>query len=546
MNADSIAHSGRASLPKEVVLELLREILGDEPVDINASFFSHGGDSLLFLMFLSRLNERLAIEMNSLDFDGDSPLISLIETLEQHHDRPIASSIDVAIDLIEESGAVPVTANRYSYLSRMGSGADEWSLPSQIFQLDYRPDSLSLQAAAETLVARHDGLRFDIARNGQEWTQTIGAGSISTRSTTYDGLFGDAGYDGFLEREIDAACAQLKLAGPKATILLVISKNSSGSHLVLIFHHAFIDGVALSTLENELLAILRGGPDAIKENPGPTSYVTYAREQLPHCASLIEEGRIYWGSLPWDQIRPFRYDQPDLNTEMEQRFTVFHERYFDGNDFDRASQFMMRSTGVALSTLLISSLASAYGVWTGEKFLHLDLAHHGRSIDSSQNDFSETVGWINQTAPMIIPTSGALIDIAVEISPQINAIAKLASTFTYCRYLCDDESVAKQFRQYPEATISLNILTAPQRRAGLNSVTPVYPFNRLPKRGRRVHQLSGGIVREAKHLKLALDHNSKAIDPVRVRDLLEHWGDALSSGLEKITAKRLAHSSTPL
>lgn len=30
MNADSIAHSGRASLPKEVVLELLREILGDE------------------------------------------------------------------------------------------------------------------------------------------------------------------------------------------------------------------------------------------------------------------------------------------------------------------------------------------------------------------------------------------------------------------------------------------------------------------------------------------------------------------------------------
>lgn len=431
----------------------------------------------------------------------------------------------------KNDSSVFVTANRYSYLSKMGADGDAWTLHSPIYVIGKHRTHSELLDALRCFVARHDGLRLRAKCTDGIWQQWIHDGKLDALTYPYSGRFDDHLYVPFVQDRIREVRSFMSLQ--QRNLVFLISEDQSGDawHIIAVFHHALFDAASSRIFFREMLAFVTDcGISHL--DPQPASYREFCLDYKRRCAAQVDDGANYWRLLPWQHALPTPCDDDKCRGELDHRWTVEHEMLFSRSSFDNATRAIARTGHPSIAAVLLATAARAYGMWTGRSHLFLDLAYHGRPVYYGAADFTDMIGWTSETVPLIIVTDGSTLEIIEAARSQLYQLEAFAPLYGYCRYLCSRKSTRCEFITHPEPDISLNIVMnqshVERHRAGVMQIPQV------PIAGRRVHLISGGAMRTEKYFRISWDYSSKAFLAASVTKFLSLWCRTLIDGFRDL------------
>jgi hypothetical protein len=111
-----------------------------------------------------------------------------------------------------------------------------------------------------------------------------------------------------------------------------------------------------------------------------------------------------------------------------------------------------------LEHCILAAIARAFGTWRGHEAIQLALVMHGRTEEGIAGPPERAVGWISETVPIVLPTTGALPYLVEDTRRQLEAAARMGRAFGVLRHVSAAGGAAAEFvRSCPEPEISLNI-----------------------------------------------------------------------------------------
>jgi hypothetical protein len=426
--------------------------------------------------------------------------------------------------LHHSSQDVYVTANRYAYLSALRPRHNHWRFMSRVFELERPMQAHHLHVASRALLARHDGLRLRIYERDNTWHQTITDDTSALQ--VYEQDISSNDYVEEFNRLVGDRFSTITLGDRPFAILALGKEGVSPFHVVFLTHHALIDGVSVRIIERDFFEFYDASL-ASRTPPEPrfsVSYRDYCEAYRAHFSNLESRALEFWRAQPWSSIN----SPPGSAAGPPQRYTHEHALTFEHGD--RLIQSIGKN---ALSVALLSSLARAYGVWTGEAWFCLGLAHHSRSPLHGSVDAGGVVGWLLDITPLIIPTDGASAHQATR--RMLAQSDTMGRAFSFLRH-----------RQPGAASAGIDEWRAPQMvlNMGLGPHHALPSFVRTVQRARMrrtpalldaVYPMAGGVVLSEKDgtLRLSWDFNSQHTAPGEITILLRQWEEELRAVLRE-------------
>jgi amino acid adenylation domain-containing protein len=290
------------------LLELWRELLGNDRLGVTDHFFAHGGHSLLAVRLLARVRERFA-HAPSLAVIFAAPtvraLAARIDT-----DAAAGGSVHGPV-AADRSGELPLSfgQSRLWALERLTGGAADYLIPA-VVELRGELDAARLLAAFDAVCARHEVLRSRFGeRDGEGWQAVRpaepGAGWIEEAS--------DWSEDACRERVAALAGRAFDLAEESPLRVALLRRAADRHVLVLVLHHIVADAASLPILLADLQAAYAEPAQALPALP--LQYGDYALWQRERAGQTAATQELAWWrerlhglptvhGLPLDRPRP--------------------------------------------------------------------------------------------------------------------------------------------------------------------------------------------------------------------------------------------------
>ncbi|MFF7725018.1 MupA/Atu3671 family FMN-dependent luciferase-like monooxygenase [Streptomyces sp. NPDC008001] len=288
----------------------------------DASFFDLGGHSITAIRLVNRAREEFGTEYPMVRFYEQPTLRAMAAYLAGASGGTGSSGdgdgdgdsgrIGIGIGDVVEHRA-PATEQQ----ARFATGQLGHPLP-QVFNVAMRLtltgdlDVPALRTALTRLVARHDGLRTRIVRDGDGWQQEIlRARPVGLPVEDLTGLPEGERADAVERISAAAAEAPFDLATGAGPALRLLRSGERTWVLLFVLHHAVCDGWAVSLVLKELAALYgaaaKGLPDGLA--PDPYQPGAYAHWQREHADPATDERKLAFWRRELDGV-PFGVDLP--------------------------------------------------------------------------------------------------------------------------------------------------------------------------------------------------------------------------------------------
>ncbi|GAA1221701.1 amino acid adenylation domain-containing protein [Prauserella alba] len=387
-----------ATHAEQVLLGIVRDVLGDDGVRLDDHFLEVGGDSIVSLQVVSRAR-REGLRLGPRDvLDGGTV-------------AGIAARCNAAsggTDTGPSTGDAPLTPVMRDLLDRAPEPGDfcQWTeicVPAG-------GDLATWSRVVDAVLRTHDVLRAHLAPGADGTGRgdrvlripdpgAVTAADVLTRVTAsgdprdlVDGWIADV-------RE------QFDVDHPPLVRVLWVDRGPAElGRLVVVAHHLLVDGVSWRVLLDDL-ADAYDGRDLVK----PTPFLGWARAldtaadaragELPHWRAV--------GRNPQKRLTRARFD-PQRDTAA----TAVHHEFSLDHETSRALLTRLPTAYHATpDTVLLTALTRAIGRWRDrEPDLYVALEGHGRHApDPAQEfDLSRTVGWFTAVHParITLPDGG--------------------------------------------------------------------------------------------------------------------------------------------
>ncbi|KOR42084.1 thioester reductase, partial [Xanthomonas oryzae] len=311
---------------EQVLATLWGDLLGVEQVGRHDDFFALGGHSLLAVQLISRLRERLGVELALADIFAHPTLAALASVLAHAAPQTLPPIVPAA-----RTAPLPLSfaQQRLWFLAQLDRQADLAYLMANGLRLRGHLDRQALMHALDRLVARHETLRTRIALQHGEPVQIIDPDGVGFSCTEHDlSTFSDPQDQVrvHIEQEMHTRfdMAQQRLARGR-----LLRLGESDHVLLVTLHHLICDGWSMGRLVGELStlysAFAQGQPDPLP--PLSLQYADVAVWQRRWISSeVLQRQREFWGEqlqdapplldLPTDHPRPplqdYRGDTVDI------------------------------------------------------------------------------------------------------------------------------------------------------------------------------------------------------------------------------------------
>ena len=432
---------------ERTVATIWQEVLGVERVGIHDNFFDLGGDSILSLQIVARLNQCKLNANPKLIFQHQT-IAELVLHLEQDAQRPLADQNAVI-------GEIPLTPIQHWFFEQRFTHQQHWN-HSMLVGSPTPFDHTALANALQALLNHHDALRIGYRQFCEGWCQQNRDRGETLSLTVTD-----------LTSHPEARCALTQTAhqlqetldlerGPLLRAGL-FRLGADGDRLLLTIHHLVIDGMSWRILFEDLADAYRQAcqGQSIVLPAKTSSFQTWAHalQEYAHSAELQTECE-YWRRMVEENGLGIYEDcaNGDDTVASTEHVTI-------GLDAERTTRLLGEARNAYhtdINDLLLTAVMRALKRWRGIRSLLIDMEGHGREMLFDGIDIARTVGWFTSLFPVWLALDEG-DDMACDIKTvkeMLRTIPKKGIGYGILRYLTRDE----QLQRTPTPSISFNYL----------------------------------------------------------------------------------------
>jgi amino acid adenylation domain-containing protein/FkbH-like protein len=531
------------SLVEEELAAIWREVLGVERVSARDNFFELGGHSLLAIQVISRVREKLKVEM---------PLFSLfdaptIQQLARGLDSGVWTQNHLPLLPMQSGprdGRLPLSSvqERLWFLDQVSPGGHAYNVPVAL-RLKGVLNTFGLQRALNEVVRRHEALRTTFANEGGELFQLIGpAQPMEIEVTNLEWAPLEDREDqtnSWLNTEVQQPFDLVR--GP--LIRVKLARLGATDHVLsVVMHHAISDGWSLTIFFQELETYYRAfaaGSPAPELPPLPVQYADFAHWQRKWMqGAKLEQELAYWKgklngapasvTLPVDQAEPAADASGRAGRLVEKFPPATAEALGAFSHHENATPFMV----------LMAALAITFEKWARQQDMVFGTVVAGRTRHEVEN----VIGCFMNFLPIRVQVSDD--DTGRELIARARSVVLEAQGHQDCPFEKIVEAVNPERRanQNPLYNVALLLQNFPEKLfQGRNlEVTPMPVDVEAAQLDLRFEAEFSG-----RNLSLSCEYKTDLFSPGTVEQLLASYRGVLEALLKNPAAKVAEFGITP-
>ena len=351
---------------QQQLAQIWSQILKLDHIGIHNNFFELGGHSLLATQIISRIRQKLAIELPIRTIFESPTINQLASRIERENNITDTSTIQP----IAREGNLPLSyaQQRLWFLAQLEPDSYVYNIPLA-YHLTGKLNFAALEQSLRAIIARHESLRTNfLVKDGQP-TQIIHEGIIWQITTTNLEHLSPEETEAQVEK-ITTQQAQQPFNLTQDCLfraqLLILDKEE---HILLLtMHHIISDGWSMNLLWSELIALYQ----AFNNNQTsplsalPIQYLDFAVWQRQWLEEKIIPSELnYWkqqlaGHLPLLEL-PLDYPRPPVQTHKGayQKITISQQ-------LSQSLEGLAQKEGVTLFMLLLAAYQTLLHRYTGQ------------------------------------------------------------------------------------------------------------------------------------------------------------------------------------
>jgi amino acid adenylation domain-containing protein/non-ribosomal peptide synthase protein (TIGR01720 family) len=444
---------------ESVFCQVWEEVLGVSQVGINDNFFNLGGDSILSIQIVSRLNQLgLFITVKQL---FQQQTIAQLAAIAQTKSATLAPQEQL-------SGPFSLSPIQHWFFENFQTDPNHFN-QSVYLEVSNSVEISSLQRALEFLIIHHDLLRstFQIDLDAPQNT----AAQIQS-NVHFDGIgLHDFSALGEADRnsQITSLASELQCsmdigAGDLVKAALFRVGNSEPNRLLIIIHHLVVDGISWRILLNDLDSLLNqiANNESLHLPPKTSSFGHWTKALTEYAKSpdALSDAK-YWASQKSSSKNTLL---PTDFTFEESKNTLGSTEHFEVSLSKDLSRALLTEVPKAYRTqindILLTALLNSLGKWSKLNDFEIAMEGHGREDLFNNVDISRTVGWFTSTFPLRLSyiddeEIGASI---LRVKNHLRAIPQNGITYGLLRYLNTASDIHLLMDSADKAPISFNYL----------------------------------------------------------------------------------------
>lgn len=442
---------------EEILATIWSQVLRVEKINVTDNFFQLGGDSILTIQLVSRLNQA-GLRVTAKQVFQHQTIAELSSVITW---TPVAETVQE-----EVTGEVPVTPIQQWFFAQSIPNPRHYN-QALLLELLQPLDPAILQQSFEHLLRYHDALRLRFWQEESEWHSAY---VDVDGAAPYNDFFVQTDLSGLethqqdtcIEAEMERLHADLNIQeGALIRVALFKLGDSKPDRLFIAIHHLAVDGISWRILLEDLSVLYQqlsqGQPARLPSKTASFQTWSYLLRDYAQSEELQREA-AYWlhqshrqvGEMPRDYTDGFNREcaSPTLwvSLSKEETSALLY-------DVPQAYHTM-------IDDVLLTALTQAYTRWTGQSSMLIDLEGHGRESVVGSADIGRTIGWFTSLFPV-------LLDFPMDVDPgtalkaikeQLRAIPHQGIGYGILRYLSQNTEVKAQLASAPQAQMIFNYL----------------------------------------------------------------------------------------
>ncbi|WP_416233567.1 amino acid adenylation domain-containing protein [Cronbergia sp. UHCC 0137] len=439
------------------LVEVWSSVLKLSQVGIYDNFFALGGDSILAIQVISKVNQ-VGLQLTPKQLFQYQTIAELASVVSPNKLIPSQGMITGAVRL------TPVQCwffeqelvNQHYFNQAVFLGCSE-KLESEI-----------LAEVVRGLLLHHDMLRCQFGFKSFLTQRRRGAerergevvemgGDVPLVCCDLSGLSGSE-QDRVIQEVSGEIQASLNIGN--APLLRVVHFDLGVvSRLLIIIHHLVVDGVSwrilLADFQMAYQQVL--AKQAITLPAKTISFLSWAEKLYNYAQSeYLKQELTYWLSRKYKEVTQFPKNYSDGSNRVAdvKALTVM----LSVEDTQALLTEVPAVYNTQINDVLLTAVTATISKWIDNDFVLLDLEGYGRNFPGEDIDISRTVGWFTTIYPCLLSKeSDDWGEMLKGIKEQLRAVPNQGFAYGILRYL-DDSEVSQQLWDLPQAEISFNYL----------------------------------------------------------------------------------------
>ncbi|MEA9997081.1 amino acid adenylation domain-containing protein [Pseudomonas sp. 10B1] len=528
---------------ESLLCEIWKSVLRIPEIGVTDNFFAAGGDSILSIQVASRARQQ-GMKLSARD-------VFQHQTIER-----LAANVRGTVRTPSQQPSVQTMPLLPIHQRFLGLDAEQVNHyhQSRLLDVPVDLDCTFLTAWLSALFLRHDALRMRLQKREGKWTgEFVPMAGLHVHASLETRHFA---HSGNVSQDIDTffsdarACINLS-DGPLFKAALATRDRQYTSRLLLICHHAVVDGVSWRIILEDLRHAYSQwqATESISLQDKTDSYQAWANEIVAqrNAPSLLAE-RDYWLKTLAQPVPQLPIDH-GVASDSTRRFRRIEVACLSAQTTATLLTESHHAYQTHINELMLTALSLAVYRWTGHEAVRIALEGHGRETYAlsqyagapDELDVSQTVGWFTSYYPLVLKLNNAVMSRNrlrnEQVASAVMAIKELYRTiprhgFGYgiLRHVLADPSLTEAEEASP-AEIVFNYLgqvdTHGDETAGI-SVLNIVASNDIGEQRRREHRL--GMNGEVKNGRLAfeIDYSSEEFEKQTIQTFASLFVDALS------------------
>ena len=438
---------------ERILAAIWQRVLGLKNISINDNFFELGGDSILAIQIIAQANQA-GLQITPKQLFSHQTIAQLATVAER------VSVNQTTQDLV--IGHVPLTPIQKWFFEQNWPERHHFN-QSILLEVPNNLQPDLLKQTISKLLYHHDALRLRFVHKGEQWQQNHSddCNNFAFEKVDLSHLSCDEQLTKMAEiSEVQQRVLNLE-EGPLMAVVF-FALGESGKMLIVI-HHLAVDGISWRIILEDFVTIYQQleNHKPLQLPPKTSSFKTWA-EELQNYAKTPEfyAQFKYWLNREFPSICPLPLDRQG----EAQSNIVAHAKTVSFTLTEEQTRLLLQEVPQAYNTqindILLTALVQAFGRWTGNYKLLLDMEGHGRENIIESVNLSRTVGWFTSIFPVFLTLENLHHpgECLKSIKEQLRQIPNRGFDYGIGYYLSSDLTIQSPLKNYPKAQVSFNYL----------------------------------------------------------------------------------------